>query len=218
MADISVLVAQIWRCYCFFQSVNKQQQLQHQQFQQQMEEKLHLLQRQHLIFQPPDSDFLETAHIRSEGSSHSSPNITPRASNHSNLSQSETVHSANEHEEAGTIFFKIKGSFKSAVKLCKVGKVYFSNVIRGKPRQKLCWDIFRNNKKYYSYIKLFNYIKSYLSSRKTSLKNCLFIAEKSWLNNAKLPTAIPLLTLQRLFTYKSKQIMCRMKEMLSCAV
>ncbi|KAA0705229.1 Serine/threonine-protein kinase/endoribonuclease IRE1 [Triplophysa tibetana] len=81
-------------------SVNKQQQLQHQQFQQQMEEKLHLLQRQHLIFQPPDSDFLETAHIRSEGSSHSSPNITPRASNHSNLSQSEMAHSANEHEEA----------------------------------------------------------------------------------------------------------------------
>ncbi|XP_057201931.1 serine/threonine-protein kinase/endoribonuclease IRE1-like isoform X1 [Triplophysa rosa] len=81
-------------------SVNKQQQLQHQQFQQQMEEKLHLLQRQHLIFQPPDSDFLETAHIRSESSAHSSPNITPRASNHSNLSQSEMTHSANEHEEA----------------------------------------------------------------------------------------------------------------------
>ncbi len=91
---------------CSDQSFHKQQQLQHQQFQQQMEEKLQLLQQQQLIFQlpsdlPPDTDFLEAAHTRSESSTHSSPNVTPRASNHSNVSQSEIGHSANEHEEAG---------------------------------------------------------------------------------------------------------------------
>lgn len=80
-------------------SVHKQQQLQHQQFQQQMEEKLHLLQRQQLIFQPPDSDFLEVTHMRSESSTHSSPNVTPRTSNHSNMSQSEMANSSNEHED-----------------------------------------------------------------------------------------------------------------------
>lgn len=69
-----------------------------------MEEKLHLLQRQHLIFQPPDSDFLEVAQMRSDSSTHSSPNITPRASNHSNMSQSDMAHSAYEHEDAGKIF------------------------------------------------------------------------------------------------------------------
>uniref|UniRef100_A0A8C1TBH6 Serine/threonine-protein kinase/endoribonuclease IRE1 n=1 Tax=Cyprinus carpio TaxID=7962 RepID=A0A8C1TBH6_CYPCA len=98
-------VGQYCGVLCFDQSVHKQQQLQHQQFQQQMEEKLQLLQRQQLIFQPPtdlppDTDFLEAAHTRSESSTHSSPNITPRASNHSNMSQSEMGHSANEHEDA----------------------------------------------------------------------------------------------------------------------
>ncbi|XP_031425227.1 serine/threonine-protein kinase/endoribonuclease IRE1 isoform X2 [Clupea harengus] len=82
-------------------SVQKQQQLQHQQFQQQMEQKLELLQRQHLLFQPPadmppdDADFL----LRAESSDHSSPTGTPRASNHSTLSLSEVGSSANEHEE-----------------------------------------------------------------------------------------------------------------------
>uniref|UniRef100_A0A672H7C7 Serine/threonine-protein kinase/endoribonuclease IRE1 n=1 Tax=Salarias fasciatus TaxID=181472 RepID=A0A672H7C7_SALFA len=74
----------------------KQQQLQHQEFQRQMEERLELLQRQQ-PFPPaevalglaPDSDYLEVARIRSECSDHSSPNVTPRASNHSNLSVSE---------------------------------------------------------------------------------------------------------------------------------
>ncbi|XP_066497568.1 serine/threonine-protein kinase/endoribonuclease IRE1 isoform X2 [Hoplias malabaricus] len=85
-------------------SVQKQQQLQHQQFQRQMEEKLELLQRQQLLFQPPadllpDNDFLEAAHTRNENSNHSSPNGTPRASNHSNLSVSELGSSATEHEE-----------------------------------------------------------------------------------------------------------------------
>lgn len=71
-----------------------------------MEERLELLQRQ----QPfpsadvglvPDSDYLEVARTRSECSDHSSPNVTPRASNHSNLSVSELGSSANEHDEGG---------------------------------------------------------------------------------------------------------------------
>ncbi len=73
-----------------------------------MEERLELLQRQ----QPfpaadvglgliPDGDYLEVARIRSEGSDHSSPNVTPRASNHSNLSVSELGSSANEHDDGG---------------------------------------------------------------------------------------------------------------------
>ncbi|XP_037113008.1 uncharacterized protein LOC119126081 isoform X1 [Syngnathus acus] len=87
-------------------SVHKQQQLQHQEFQRQMEERLEMLQRQ----QPfptadaslplvSDSDYLEAARARSECSDHSSPNVTPRASNHSNLSLSELGASANEHED-----------------------------------------------------------------------------------------------------------------------
>uniref|UniRef100_A0A8C9Z3P6 non-specific serine/threonine protein kinase n=1 Tax=Sander lucioperca TaxID=283035 RepID=A0A8C9Z3P6_SANLU len=48
----------------------------------------------------PDSDYLEVARTRSECSDHSSPNVTPRASNHSNLSVSELGSSANEHEDA----------------------------------------------------------------------------------------------------------------------
>lgn len=73
-----------------------------------MEERLELLQRQ----QPfpsadiglglvQDSDYLEVARARSESSDHSSPNITPRASNHSNLSISELGSSANEREDGG---------------------------------------------------------------------------------------------------------------------
>uniref|UniRef100_A0AAR2JT89 non-specific serine/threonine protein kinase n=1 Tax=Pygocentrus nattereri TaxID=42514 RepID=A0AAR2JT89_PYGNA len=47
----------------------------------------------------PDADFLEAAHARTESSNHSTPNGTPRASNHSNLSMSEPGSSATEHEE-----------------------------------------------------------------------------------------------------------------------
>ena len=73
-----------------------------------MEERLELLQRQQ-PFPPadvglglaPDSDYLEVARTRSECSDHSSPNVTPRASNHSNLSVSELGSSANEHEDGG---------------------------------------------------------------------------------------------------------------------
>uniref|UniRef100_A0AAQ4RSQ0 non-specific serine/threonine protein kinase n=1 Tax=Gasterosteus aculeatus aculeatus TaxID=481459 RepID=A0AAQ4RSQ0_GASAC len=84
-------------------SVHKQQQLQHQEFQRQMEEKLELLQRQQPfpaadvgLGMAPDGDYLEGAHNRYECSDHSSPNVTPRASNHSNLSVSELGSSAND--------------------------------------------------------------------------------------------------------------------------
>lgn len=73
-----------------------------------MEEKLELLQRQQ-PFPPadaglgmaPDTDYLEVAHMRSDCSDHSSPTVTPRASNHSNLSGVELGSSANEHEDGG---------------------------------------------------------------------------------------------------------------------
>ncbi|XP_035254246.1 serine/threonine-protein kinase/endoribonuclease IRE1-like, partial [Anguilla anguilla] len=76
-------------------SVHRQQQLQHQEFQRQMEEKLELLQRQQLVFQPPadlapDADFLlDVVRARAESSNNSSPSLTPRASNHSDLSAPE---------------------------------------------------------------------------------------------------------------------------------
>uniref|UniRef100_A0A8C6TJS2 non-specific serine/threonine protein kinase n=1 Tax=Neogobius melanostomus TaxID=47308 RepID=A0A8C6TJS2_9GOBI len=85
-------------------SVQKQQQLQHQEFQRQMEERLELLQRQQPfptadmgLALAPDADYLD-AHLRSEGSDHSSPNVTPRASNHSNMSY-EMGGSAPEHDD-----------------------------------------------------------------------------------------------------------------------
>ncbi|XP_067089079.1 serine/threonine-protein kinase/endoribonuclease IRE1 [Osmerus mordax] len=86
-------------------SMHKQQQLQHQEFQRQMEERLELLQKQQPFPPPsdlglaPDTDYLEVARARFESSDHSSPNITPRASNHSNLSASELGSSANEHDD-----------------------------------------------------------------------------------------------------------------------
>nr|ALD61275.1 inositol-requiring enzyme-1 [Tachysurus fulvidraco] len=85
-------------------SMHKQQQLQHQQFQKQMEQKLELLQRQQLLFQPPsdllpDGDFLEVERGRAESSGQSSANATPRASNHSNLSHFEPGGSAAEHDD-----------------------------------------------------------------------------------------------------------------------
>lgn len=83
-------------------SVHKQQQLQHQEFQRQMEERLEMLQRQQ-PFPPgdivPDSDFLDAAHGRSESSDHSTPNLTPRASNHSNLSCSEPGNAISEQDD-----------------------------------------------------------------------------------------------------------------------
>ncbi|XP_076843113.1 serine/threonine-protein kinase/endoribonuclease IRE1 isoform X2 [Brachyhypopomus gauderio] len=78
----------------------QKQELQHQQFQQRMEEKLDLLQRQQLLFQPPgDPDFLEAVRTRPDSSDHSTTNGTPRASNHSDLSAAEAGGSAPEQEE-----------------------------------------------------------------------------------------------------------------------
>ncbi|XP_066444003.1 serine/threonine-protein kinase/endoribonuclease IRE1 [Eleutherodactylus coqui] len=76
-------------------TVHQQQQLQHQQFQKQLEEKI--LQMQHVTFSPPAevaaiSDYLDITGGRGESSANSTPNMSPRASNHSmhsNLSTSE---------------------------------------------------------------------------------------------------------------------------------
>ncbi|KAK6288397.1 hypothetical protein J4Q44_G00389030, partial [Coregonus suidteri] len=80
-------------------SVHKQQQLQHEQFQRQLDERLDLLRRQQ--FPPPGTDLpLLAPDADSDHSSpNGTPNITPRASNHSNLSVSELGSSANEHED-----------------------------------------------------------------------------------------------------------------------
>lgn len=73
-----------------------------------MEERLELLQRQQPFLSADiglglgqDSDYLEVVRARSESSDHSSPNVTPRASNHSNLSVSEHGSSPYEREEGG---------------------------------------------------------------------------------------------------------------------
>uniref|UniRef100_A0AAX7V948 Serine/threonine-protein kinase/endoribonuclease IRE1 n=1 Tax=Astatotilapia calliptera TaxID=8154 RepID=A0AAX7V948_ASTCA len=55
----------------------------------------------------PKSDYLEVARTRSECSDHSSPNVTPRASNHSNLSVSELGSSANEHEDGDSSVVRV---------------------------------------------------------------------------------------------------------------
>lgn len=83
------------------QSVHKQQQLQHEQFQRQLDERLDLLRRQ--PFPPPGTDLpLLAPDADSDHSSpNGTPNITPRASNHSNLSVPELGSSANEHEDGG---------------------------------------------------------------------------------------------------------------------
>ncbi|KAI1896757.1 hypothetical protein AGOR_G00098100 [Albula goreensis] len=87
-------------------SMQKQQQLQHQEFQRQMEEKLELLQRQQLVFQPPadlspDADYLDVARARTESSNNSSPSLTPRASNHSDLSVPELGSPTAEQDDTG---------------------------------------------------------------------------------------------------------------------
>ncbi|KAG8535747.1 hypothetical protein GDO81_027851, partial [Engystomops pustulosus] len=78
-------------------TVHQQQQLQHQQFQKQLEEKIQLLQMQHVTFQPAaeaaaEGDYLYVTGVQGESSANSTPNMSPRASNHSmpsNLSTSE---------------------------------------------------------------------------------------------------------------------------------
>ncbi|XP_006017458.1 serine/threonine-protein kinase/endoribonuclease IRE1 isoform X1 [Alligator sinensis] len=68
-------------------SVHQRQQQQHQQFQKQLE-KIQLLQQQQLPFSasadlPPETDFLDNACAQTESSATSTPNMSPRASNHS---------------------------------------------------------------------------------------------------------------------------------------
>ncbi|XP_067859976.1 serine/threonine-protein kinase/endoribonuclease IRE1-like isoform X1 [Heptranchias perlo] len=89
-------------------TVQQQQQLQHQQFQQHLEERLELMQKRQLIFHPPilgpESDFLETSRLRTESSSTNTPSASPKASNHSlysNHSISEFGSSATEQEDGG---------------------------------------------------------------------------------------------------------------------
>lgn len=69
------------------QSMHQQQQLQHQQFQKELE-KIQLLQQQQLPFHPPgdvaqDAEPLDSSGLYSESSGTSSPSTSPRASNHS---------------------------------------------------------------------------------------------------------------------------------------
>ncbi|XP_040292016.1 serine/threonine-protein kinase/endoribonuclease IRE1 [Bufo bufo] len=87
-------------------TVHQQQQLQHQQFQKQLEEKIQLLQMQHVAFQPPaevaaDGDYLDVTGVRGESSANSTPNVSPRASNHSlhsNLSEVGSVVSTEQED------------------------------------------------------------------------------------------------------------------------
>ncbi|XP_061471498.1 serine/threonine-protein kinase/endoribonuclease IRE1 isoform X2 [Rhineura floridana] len=70
------------------ESVHHQQQRQHQQFQKQLEEKIQLLQQQQPFSPPIDlpsegAEFLDGSCIRPESSATSSPNMSPKASNHS---------------------------------------------------------------------------------------------------------------------------------------
>ncbi|KAJ8404258.1 hypothetical protein AAFF_G00340310 [Aldrovandia affinis] len=89
-------------------SVNTQQ---HRRFQQQLEEKLDLLQKRQLLFRTPPDPHPDPT----DSSNHSSSNLTPHASNHSSLSACENFSSAPEHEEGG------EGS-----DVVTVGKITFS--------------------------------------------------------------------------------------------
>ncbi|XP_032900007.1 serine/threonine-protein kinase/endoribonuclease IRE1 [Amblyraja radiata] len=87
-------------------TVQQQQQLQHEQFQKHLEERLELMQKRQLIFRPPilgpGSDFVETPRLRTESSSTNTPSVSPRVSNHSvysNHSISEFGSSATEQED-----------------------------------------------------------------------------------------------------------------------
>uniref|UniRef100_A0AAY5K2I5 non-specific serine/threonine protein kinase n=1 Tax=Esox lucius TaxID=8010 RepID=A0AAY5K2I5_ESOLU len=95
-------------------SVHKQQQLQHEQFQRQLEERLELLGRQPFPSQGADLPLLAPDADSDHSSPNGTPNITPRASNHSNLSVSELGSSANEHDD---------GDEDSSV--VRVGKITF---------------------------------------------------------------------------------------------
>nr|XP_046161270.1 serine/threonine-protein kinase/endoribonuclease IRE1 [Oncorhynchus gorbuscha] len=115
-------------------SVHKQQQLQHEQFQRQLDERLDLLRRQ--PFSPPGTDLpLLAPDADSDHSSpNGTPNITPRASNHSNLSVPELGSSANEDGDedpnmvrVGKIMFRPKNVLGHGAEGTIVYKGQFDN-------------------------------------------------------------------------------------------
>ncbi|XP_060619095.2 serine/threonine-protein kinase/endoribonuclease IRE1 [Anolis sagrei] len=90
-------------------SVHHQQQRQHQHFQRQLEEKIQLLKQQPFspaLELPPEGESLEGPCTRPEGSATSSPNLSPKASNHSaysNVSASDAgSYLSTEQEEDGS--------------------------------------------------------------------------------------------------------------------
>nr|XP_020638250.1 serine/threonine-protein kinase/endoribonuclease IRE1 [Pogona vitticeps] len=88
-------------------SVHHQQQRQHQQFQRQLEEKIQLLKQQPFsppTDLPPEGEFLDGSCVRPEGSATSSPNTSPKASNHSacsNVSASDVGSCLSTEQEEG---------------------------------------------------------------------------------------------------------------------
>lgn len=92
---------------CLLKSMHHQQQRQHQQFQKQLEEKIQLLQHQPFtpaIDLPPEADFLDGSCARGESSATSTPNMSPKASNHSaysNVSASDVGSGLSTEQEEG---------------------------------------------------------------------------------------------------------------------
>ncbi|KAJ1129588.1 hypothetical protein NDU88_007955 [Pleurodeles waltl] len=105
-------------------TVQQQQQLQNQQFQKQLEEKIQLLQQQNVPFIPitdvtHDLGFFDTSGARTESSAASTPNISPRASNHSvpsNVSVSEVGSTISSEQEDGD----------EDQNIVKIGKISFN--------------------------------------------------------------------------------------------
>lgn len=87
--------------------MHHQQQRQHQQFQKQIEEKLRLLKQQPFrppLDLPPEAEVLEGPCVRQDGSATSSPNTSPKTSNHSvysNLSASDVGSCLSTEPEGG---------------------------------------------------------------------------------------------------------------------
>ncbi|XP_027728902.1 serine/threonine-protein kinase/endoribonuclease IRE1 [Vombatus ursinus] len=105
-------------------SMHQQQQLQHQQFQRQLEERIQLLQQQQLPFQPPgdlaqDPDFLDaSAGLHSESSAPSSPNMSPKGSNHSQ-------HSSNSVSKVNSSVTTEQDDDDEETSMVVVGKISF---------------------------------------------------------------------------------------------
>nr|XP_045744608.1 serine/threonine-protein kinase/endoribonuclease IRE1 isoform X2 [Mirounga angustirostris] len=105
----------------FEESMHQQQQLQHQQFQKELE-KIQLLQQQ-LPFHPPgdmaqDAELLDSSGLYSESSGTSSPSTSPRASNHS-------LHSTGSASKAGTSPSLEQDDEDEETSMVIVGKISF---------------------------------------------------------------------------------------------